>query len=114
MNENNNGSSIVSFFVGFILGALVGAGTALLMAPQSGEETRTMIHDKSIELKDKAAVTTDEWAKLTQQRATELQERGQVILEEQKARFSTEGGDVEVIEETIVVAEVSPEEEGEE
>lgn len=46
-----------SFFTGFLIGGLVGAATALLLAPQSGEETRMQIHDKGIELKDKAGVT---------------------------------------------------------
>jgi gas vesicle protein len=52
MSENN--SDLISFLTGVVLGSLMGAATALLLAPQSGEETRTLIHDKSIELKDKA------------------------------------------------------------
>lgn len=43
-----------TFFAGLIVGGLVGAAVALLLAPQSGEETRTMIHDKGIELKERA------------------------------------------------------------
>ena len=48
-----------TFLAGFLVGGLVGAGVALLLAPQSGEETRTLIKDKSIELRDKAAVTAE-------------------------------------------------------
>jgi gas vesicle protein len=51
MSDNND---FGTFFAGLIVGGLVGAAVALLLAPQSGEETRTMIHDKSIELKDRA------------------------------------------------------------
>jgi len=51
MSDNND---FGTFFAGLIVGGLVGAATALLLAPQSGEETRTMIHDKGIELKDRA------------------------------------------------------------
>jgi gas vesicle protein len=51
MSDNNE---FGTFFAGLIVGGLVGAAVALLLAPQSGEETRTMIHDKSIELKDRA------------------------------------------------------------
>ncbi len=47
----------VSFVTGFLIGGLIGAATALLLAPQSGEETRTQIREKSIELKEKAEVT---------------------------------------------------------
>jgi gas vesicle protein len=35
---------------GLILGSIVGALTALILAPQSGEETRKLIRDKAIEL----------------------------------------------------------------
>jgi gas vesicle protein len=49
-----------AFLVGFIVGGLSGAVVALLFAPQSGEETRALIKDKSIELRDKAQVTAEE------------------------------------------------------
>ena len=38
----------------FILGALVGAGLALLFAPQSGEETQEEIKSRAVKLKDTA------------------------------------------------------------
>jgi gas vesicle protein len=44
-----------AFLVGFIVGGLSGAVAALLFAPQSGEETRAVIKERSIELRDKAA-----------------------------------------------------------
>ena len=43
-----------AFLVGFLVGALSGAVVALLFAPQSGEETRALIGERSIELRDKA------------------------------------------------------------
>src|SRR5512147_2610281 len=49
-----------AFLVGFIVGGLSGAIVALLFAPQSGEETRAFINDKSIELRDKAQMTAKE------------------------------------------------------
>src|SRR5512138_3670442 len=49
-----------AFLVGFIVGGLSGAIVALLFAPQSGEETRAFIKDKSIELRDKAQMTAEE------------------------------------------------------
>lgn len=116
MSEHDN--TIGNFISGFIIGGLVGAAAALLMAPQSGEETRTIIREKSIELKDKAVETAeeariraekaledarmradeayeevrvraDELARMTKERAADLQHRGQVVLEEQKARFQS-------------------------
>lgn len=40
---------------GLLLGGLIGAGTALLFAPQSGEQTRTAIQNKTMELRDRTA-----------------------------------------------------------
>lgn len=49
-----------AFLVGFIVGGLTGAVAALLFAPQSGEETRAVIKERSIELRDKATVEAEE------------------------------------------------------
>jgi gas vesicle protein len=60
----------LEFFAGFVIGGLVGAAVALILAPQSGEETRAQIREKSIELKDRAG----ELAVEARQRAEELSE----------------------------------------
>ncbi len=71
------------FAAGFFVGALVGAAIALLLTPVSGEEMRTQISQKGIELKDRAENLSVEANK----RAEGLRSRGQSMLEEQKARF---------------------------
>jgi gas vesicle protein len=43
-----------SFFKGFVIGGALGALAAFLMAPQPGEETRTQIREKGLELKEQA------------------------------------------------------------
>ena len=96
-----------AFLIGFLIGGLTGAAVSLLLAPQSGEETRTLIRDKAIELGDKASETAeeaykraeaaaadarakaDELAKLAKARAEELQRRGQVIIEEQRTKIGS-------------------------
>lgn len=52
---NNNGENFISFLIGFLVGGLIGAAVALLYAPQSGEETRAQIKEKSIEIRDQAS-----------------------------------------------------------
>ena len=42
---------IAESFAGLIIGGLVGAALAILMAPQSGEETRAQLREKSYDLK---------------------------------------------------------------
>jgi len=44
-------------FTPFAVGALVGAGIALLFAPQSGKETRKLLAQKANLLRDKAQIT---------------------------------------------------------
>ena len=110
MSDNNN--EFGAFMSGLMLGGIAGAITALLLAPQSGEETRKVILDKSLELKDKALETVEdarqraeqaadeariaaqEYTQKLQDQAKGLQEQGRVILEEQKRKITkaTKGG----------------------
>lgn len=104
MSDNNN--EFGAFLSGLLLGGFAGAVTALLLAPQSGEETRKVILDKSLELKDKAFETVEdarqraeqaadeartaaqEYTQKLQDQAKGLQEQGRVILEEQKQKIT--------------------------
>ncbi len=56
----NNDSDFGAFVSGFLIGGLVGAAVALLMAPQSGEETRTFIRDKGIEIRDQVETSASD------------------------------------------------------
>ena len=58
MAENNN--DFGAFLAGVIVGGVMGALAALLMAPQSGEEIRTMLREKGVEIKDRATVSAEE------------------------------------------------------
>ena len=79
-----------AFLTGFVIGGLVGAAVALLVAPQSGEDTRTMIMDKSIELKDKVGESAEE-----------------LKLKANEYQWKSTKSEPEVIEETIVVEEIA-------
>lgn len=63
------------FAIGFLVGGLTAAIVALLFAPKSGEETRTLIKEKSIELRDQA-----------QQTAQEAMARAEAIAADARAR----------------------------
>ena len=107
MAEREN--DFVAFLAGFLVGGVIGAVAALLLAPQSGEETRTFIHDRSIELKDKAVekaerikaeaaaadarARADELLKLTQDKAAELTKK---VSAGQSKPQSPAGGSSEV------------------
>jgi gas vesicle protein len=75
-----------AFLVGFVVGGLTGAVVALLFAPQSGEETRAMIKDKSIELRDRAAHTAEEALARAEAAAAEARARAEELAKEARAR----------------------------
>ena len=78
MAEKDSG---LEFFAGFVIGGLVGAAVALILAPQSGEETRAQIRERSIELKERAG----ELAVEARQKAEELSEEARKRAEELSA-----------------------------
>jgi gas vesicle protein len=86
-----------AFLVGFIVGGLSGAVVALLFAPQTGEETRALIKDKSIELRDRAQQSAEEALARAEATAAEararaddlarqLRERSQEVVEDVRER----------------------------
>jgi gas vesicle protein len=68
-----------AFLVGFIVGGLTGAVAALLFAPQSGEETRAVIKERSIELRDKATAEAEEAWKRAEAAAVEARQKAEEL-----------------------------------
>jgi gas vesicle protein len=75
-----------AFLVGFIVGGLTGAVVALLFAPQTGEETRALIKDKSIELRDKAGHTAEEALARAEEAAAEARARADELAKQVRER----------------------------
>lgn len=75
-----------AFLVGFVVGGLTGAVVALLFAPQTGEETRALIKDKSIELRDRAQVTAEEAYARAEQAAKDARARAEELAHEARIR----------------------------
>ena len=83
----NKGAGFGRITSGLILGGLLGAAGALLLAPQSGRKTRRQIRDEGFEIKDQVEqmvadarhnarqVTHD-----AQRKIEDLQQRGQDLL----------------------------------
>lgn len=65
-------SSPRSSFTIFAVGALIGAGIALLYAPQSGKETRKLLGKKAKQLKDKAQDTVENAQEFISDRKADL------------------------------------------
>ena len=90
----NEPSRVKSVLSGLLIGGLVGAGTALLFAPQAGDKTRADIQHKTMELRDrtaegvKGAVSTvkDKTRQVTSSvktKAHELTHRGRDVLDDE-------------------------------
>ncbi len=96
MNNNNN---ILGVLAGMLIGGLAGAATMLLLAPQSGEKTRTQIQEKGFELRELATEMLDEtlaqfrldgkkFAQSGSLKAKELMHQGQELVVEQLEHVS--------------------------
>src|SRR5512135_2748123 len=83
-----------SFLVGFIVGGLTGAVVSLLFAPQSGEETRALIRDKSIELRDRAAESAEEALARAESAAAEARARAEELARVARTRAEELAKDV--------------------
>jgi gas vesicle protein len=79
--SQNGGSLILAFF----LGGLVGAGVALLLAPQAGSETRKKIKELAEEAKEKAAGYAEE----VKGKVTSSVGKGKEIFEQKKSLVTT-------------------------
>ncbi|GJQ51402.1 MAG: YtxH domain-containing protein [Anaerolineales bacterium] len=75
-----------AFLVGFIVGGLTGAVVSLLFAPQSGEETRAFIKDRSIEIRDRAQQSVEEAYARAESAAVEARERADELAQELRER----------------------------
>ena len=84
---------------GLLIGGLIGAATALLMAPRSGEETRTEIRNKAVEYRDRTRDVLNETVSQAKSKAHELKEgvvekadelrhRGKQVADQQFERVS--------------------------
>ena len=92
-----------SLVTGLLIGGLVGAGTILLMAPQSGEKTRAELQEGVGQLRDHTTETvkdkvsqvkskTSQIKEGVQDKASELQNQGKDILAKQLGRVAEMAG----------------------
>jgi gas vesicle protein len=85
MREEECGYGSGSVFLSFLLGGLVGAGFALLLAPQSGRETRQKIKDLTDDVREKTLGYVGE----VKEKVTEGIDKSKEFYEEKKSIIST-------------------------
>lgn len=72
--------SVGKFLAGFVIGGVVGGLVGILLAPQSGDETRKVLKDKSLELKDKAQTTVSEIQMKADGIVSDIQAKGDELV----------------------------------
>lgn len=97
LDHRNN--TVLGVLAGLLVGGLAGAVTMLLLAPQSGQKTRKLIEDKSIELRDMTTDLVEDTVSQVRSKANkfmatgrknfkELKHQGQELALEQLAHVS--------------------------
>jgi len=90
------------FLAGLLMGGLIGSGTMLLLAPQSGKKTRAKIQQEGLDLRDQMAETVGDAVTLgrrhvrrtasrVRKQTQKLQQRGQDMLD----------GQVEIVDQVV-------------
>lgn len=70
-----------NFFAGLVCGLTIGAGFALMLAPDSGKKTRKRLHRAAGDLRENA---TDRWEEI----ADQVRDRVEEALQGTKGKFS--------------------------
>ncbi|HMK60213.1 MAG TPA: YtxH domain-containing protein [Dissulfurispiraceae bacterium] len=78
------GYSSGSVLLAFVLGGMVGAGVALLLAPQSGTETRRRIRELADDVKDRAT----DYAGTAKDKVVTTVDKAKELYEEKKSAIS--------------------------
>jgi len=73
--------SVGKFLAGFIVGGAVGAIAGILLARQSGDETRELLCDASKDVIDKTDKTVKEIQEKADTVVSDLQQKGDEIME---------------------------------
>lgn len=99
MEQESKFNGTKNVLISLLIGGLAGALTMLLVAPQSGQQTRLQIQDKAIQLRDQTTTGikkaydqvrsgTNQLKSGVQEKAVELKQRGQDKLVKGLDRFS--------------------------
>ena len=78
MNEKNSGS-VNGVLMAAVVGAAVGAGIALILAPCSGKETRAWMTQKGRDIKDRTANAFEQGKESMRRTATDLGRDAQAV-----------------------------------
>ena len=106
INENEepqvHSNNVFGVLFGMLIGSLAGAVTMLLLAPQSGKETRTQLREKGIELRDQTTEMVKDTVAQVRSNADKITAGGR-----EKAKELLRQGEALVIEQLDHVSEAA-------
>jgi gas vesicle protein len=106
MNENQepnvHSNNIFGVLAGMLVGTLAGAVTMLLLAPQSGKDTRIQLREKGIELRDRTTEMMEDTMAQVRSNANKITDGGR-----DKAKELLQKGEALVIEQLDHVSEAA-------
>ncbi|MCA9935252.1 MAG: YtxH domain-containing protein [Ardenticatenaceae bacterium] len=93
MSDNN--SDFGAFLAGFVIGGLVGAATALILAPQSGHEMRSQLAERSHDwrqaggerfqhVRETAVSYANDYTTKAQELGGQVQQQARIVLDSSK------------------------------
>lgn len=82
--SEDRGYSGSAVALGFILGGAIGAGLAMLFAPESGRRTRERLRDFAADMRDKTVDLSED----LRDKAEDALDRGRGVYEEKKSILS--------------------------
>lgn len=95
MSNNNNSNDLGAFLAGFVIGGLVGAATAIILTPQSGEEMRNKIANKSNELLQSGGAKVQQVRESAEAYSQEYRDKAESALSSTRQQVKEVGGRVQ-------------------
>lgn len=92
---SDNDSDLGAFLAGFVIGGLVGAATALILAPQSGQEIRDQIASKSRELRESGEDRVRHYRQVADDYTHQYRDRAGKAITDTRSRVEEIGGYVQ-------------------
>ena len=89
MSERNDD---MLFLAGVFIGAIVGGVAAVLLAPQSGPETREQVAERGLELKSRAEDAVQRAQQVASDTVTKVQSTAQGLIGQKPADDAVGGG----------------------
>ncbi|WP_096189765.1 YtxH domain-containing protein [Evansella halocellulosilytica] len=100
MSNDNQGLNTKDFLIGSLLGGIIGASTALLLAPKSGKELRQDLNEQAKVAKEKTADWTTQAVEKGNEFAAQVSDQSVTLIDKVKDVARSVRKDVEELTES--------------